>query len=313
MPQISQWRALGASGIAVSPLGVGTNKWGSGTRSKDEIFKAFRAALDAGLTFFDTAEIYTGGKSEQMLGEFAHRDSRPSVICTKFAPLPTRISTKRLLTALDASLKRLGMKSIDLYLVHFPFTLLSIESLMDAMAEAVKAGKIRAVGVSNFNASQMHRAAAQLGRHNIPLAANEVHYSLLHRNPETNGVLDACRELDVALIAYFPLGAGLLEARASAGQETSWSTWNRRMRERRIFGKRTPEQMSALHKTLERIAQGHGTSVSQVALNWLLQRDQHIIAIPGATSADHVRSNADTLTWTLTAEEFAAIDRASSP
>jgi aryl-alcohol dehydrogenase-like predicted oxidoreductase len=313
MLQTSQHRNLGASGIRVPPLGVGTNKWGSSEKNTEEIFQAFQAALDAGLNLIDTAEVYTRGKSERLIGELTRRDPRSVVICTKFAPLPTRLSARRLLTALDASLDRLGVKSIEVYCVHFPFTLLSIRSLMDAMAQAVRSGKIRAVGVSNFNARQMREAAAHLAQHNIPLAVNEVHYSLLHRGPEVNGVLDACRELNVALIAYFPLGAGLLKAPETSGQMPQLKKRMNRMTERMIMGNGTPEQLSVLEKTLERVAQVHGGTVSQAALNWLLQRDEHVIAIPGATSVKHARENAATLKWTLSPEEFAAIDQASSP
>lgn len=308
MAQVTQLRNLGASGIRTPALGVGTNRWGASGKDKNQIFQAFQAALDAGTNLIDTAELYTGGKSERLIGEFTHRDTRPVIIFTKFAPL-LRLSAHQLLTALDASLDRLGEKSVDLYLVHFPYTVLSIASLMDAMAQAMRSGKIRAVGVSNYSAKQMREAAARLARHNIPLAANEVHYSLLHRQPETNGVLDACRELNVALIAYFPLGGGLLKARqGQAGQPKNWMT---RIMEKRILGKGTREQLKILEETLETVARAHGGTVSQVALNWLLQRDDRVIAIPGATSARHARENAETLTWNLTPEEFANIDQAS--
>jgi aryl-alcohol dehydrogenase-like predicted oxidoreductase len=122
------------------------------------------------------------------------------------------------LHALDASLSRLGLQTLDLYLIHFPFTLLRVERLIDLMAEAVKAGKVRVVGVSNFSAQQMRWAVARLAHYHIPLAANEVHYSLLHRHPEVNGVLDACRELNVALVAYRPLERGRLIAASAPGE-----------------------------------------------------------------------------------------------
>ena len=104
------------------------------------------------------------------------------------------------------------MQTVDLYYIHFPFTLLSVEELMDLMAESVEAGKIRAVGVSNFKAKQMRRAATRVARYNIPLAANQDRYNLMHRQPEENGALDACRELNVALVAYRPLERGQLKS-----------------------------------------------------------------------------------------------------
>jgi aryl-alcohol dehydrogenase-like predicted oxidoreductase len=206
-----------------------------------------------------------------------------------------------LLTALDA---RLGVPFVHLYLVHFPFTFLAIESLMDAMAEAHARGKIKAVGVSNYSASQMRRAAERLAKHGIPLAANEVHYSLIHRQPETNGVLDACRECEAALIAYFPLGSGLLN---SPEPRTRLSFMHRR-----LLGRTNSEQLSALLRVLERVAAAHRASVTQVALNWLLQRDDRIIAIPGATRPNHVEHNSRALGWQLTDREFEGIDLASS-
>jgi aryl-alcohol dehydrogenase-like predicted oxidoreductase len=291
MLQTSQFRTLGASGIVVSPLGIGTNKWQQD--SNDEgVFQAFQAARDAGVNFIDTAEIYTFGKSERLVGSCARRDGRPVIIASKFAPYPTRLTTGQFMRALDASLSRLGVPVLDLYYIHFPFTWLSVERLADMLAQAVAAGKVRAVGVSNFTAEQMRRAAARLARHNIPLAAHEVHYSLAHRHPEVNGVLETCRELDVALVAYRPLSGGRLTVSDTSG---------------------APPQAAALQQTLQAIAQRHGKTTGQVALNWLVRRDPHVIPIPGATSARHAQENADALSWELSDEEFAAIDAASSP
>ena len=116
------------------------------------------------------------------------------MVASKFAPYPTRLVGAQLGRALDATLRRMGRESIDLYYLHFPYSLVRIESWMDRMAEAVCAGKVRAVGVSNCNVSQMRRARDELGRHGIALAANQVHYSVWHRKPERDGVLAACRD-----------------------------------------------------------------------------------------------------------------------
>ena len=200
----------------VSPLGTGTNRW---TQGKDDeaVFQAFHSLMDAGLNFFDSAEVYSMGKSERLLGACLQRDTRPVVIASKFAPYPTRLLRRQFMNALDASLSRLGKQTMDLYYIHFPYTLLSIETLMDLMAQAVAAGKVRAVGVSNFSAKQMRRAATRLARYHIPLAANQVRYNLLHRQPEWNGVLAACRELNVALVAYRPLERGRLRSDTVSG------------------------------------------------------------------------------------------------
>ena len=267
------------------------------------MLQAFSTFLDNGINFFDTAEVYGRGKSERLLGTCLGRDERPVLIASKVAPWPTRFSRRQFMAALDASLHRLGVPVIDLYYVHWPFTYLRVESLMDGMAQAVEAGKIRAVGVSNFTSVQMRRAADRLGHYHIPLAANEVHYSLAHRHPEVNGVLDACRELSVALVAYRPLEGGLF-ASSSAPLSPSGGARERRSR---------AAAEAAIQQATEAIARERGVGVSQVTLNWLLRRDPCIIPIPGATSARHARENAATLSWELSEEEFAAIDQATSP
>jgi aryl-alcohol dehydrogenase-like predicted oxidoreductase len=298
-------RKLGGSGLVVPPMGIGTNQWGSRKKDQKVVFETFAAAVSAGLGFIDTAEVYGFGESERNIGAMRQRDPRPVMLCTKFAPYPARWSHRSLLKALDRSLLRLQTKSVDLYLIHFPFSPMSIESLMDAMAEAHGAGKIRAIGVSNFNARQMARAASRLATRGLALAANEVQYSLLHRQPEEDGVLQACKELNVSLIAYFPLGSGLLLRERGVAQK--FSIGERRM----VVGDRTPAQLQGLQAVLRKVAEAHQVTVGQVALNWLLARDERVIVIPGATSPGHVRDNARALEWTLTAEEFAAIDVAS--
>jgi aryl-alcohol dehydrogenase-like predicted oxidoreductase len=313
---MSETRRLGASGIAVSALGVGTWSWGDapfwgygGTPDRTEIAAAFRASLDAGVTFFDTAELYGGGGAERLLGTLAREAGRAVVIASKFTPLPHRLSARTLQTALDHSLARLGVETLDLYLIHWPYTVLRIEPLMDAMAEAVRAGKVRAVGVSNFTAPQMRRAHDHLARYGIPLAANEVRYNILARQPETKGVLAACRELDVALIAHSPLVHGLL-ADAADGQPVSVSG------PRRFLPAYRGERLRAIHAMatiLREIARARECTVAQVALNWLLCQDDRIIPIPGAKHAAHARANAGALGWRLTDTELAAIDGAYSP
>jgi aryl-alcohol dehydrogenase-like predicted oxidoreductase len=305
MIQENRYRLLGGSRITVSPLGVGTNRWTQG-KNDEAVFEVFASVVETGVNFFDTAEVYSIGKSERLLGACLHRDHRPVVIGSKFAPLPTRVTRRQFMNALDASLERLGVETIDLYYIHFPYTLLSIEKLMDLMAEAVEAGKIRAVGVSNFNAKQMRRAATRLARYHIPLAANQVRYSLVHRQPEENGVLDACRELNVALVAYRPLERGRLKSNMvlrapSSGSPSSTADRGKAASKERI-----------LQETLRAIAQQRRKSVSQVALNWLLRRDEHVIPIPGTTNPRHALENADTLSWELSPDEFATIDQASS-
>ena len=291
MADHDRMRPLGRTGTMVPALGVGTNRWRQGDNDA-QVRETHKALLDGGAGFLDTAEVYGFGKSERLIGDCLRQDGRPAFVASKFAPFVARTSPRHLMAALDASLARLGLQTLDLYYVHFPFPFTDIASFAAGLTEAVKSGKARQVGVSNFSADQMRRIADLLAGSNIPLAANEVHYSLLHRQPETNGVLDACRELDVALVAYFPLASGRLTrapAEAKAGA------------------------LETLQRTLAEVAQAHQASAAEVALNWLLARDPHVIPIPGATKARHASANLAALGWRLTDAEFAAIDAASAP
>jgi aryl-alcohol dehydrogenase-like predicted oxidoreductase len=276
-------RTLGASGIRVPALGVGTNRWGIPGKSADVLIPVFSAALDAGSNLFDTAEVYQFGDSERAIGECLRRDPRPALVVSKFAPYPTRYSSKSWFKALEGSLTRLGTRTIDLYLIHFPFSFLGIPSLMDMLAEVARSGKVRAVGISNFSAKQMYAAADRLERHGIPLAANEVHFSLFHRDPERNGVLEACRKLNVALIAYRPLAGG-----------------------------RNRQDGSTLDRTLAGIARARQKTAAQVVLNWLLHKGEQIVAIPGATSVAHLRENVGSVGWTLNDNELAMLEQSSA-
>lgn len=312
-------RQLGTTGIAVPSMGIGVWSWGDKSfwgygqdHNREDITQAYKVCLDAGLNFFDTAEMYGGGESERILGECVREDGRPVIIASKFAPLPNRFSARRLLKALDASLERLNVKTIDLYQIHWPYTVIGVEPLMDALAEAVRSGKVRAVGVSNYGADLMRRAHDRLARHDIPLASNQVHYSLLYRKPEKNGVLDACRELKMALIAYSPLEQGLLTGkyRFVAGQSISVQGPRRFTRAFRASRRR---KIEPLLQTMESIAKAHNKTSGQVALNWLLSRDECVIPIPGAKNVRQASENAGAIGWRLTAEEFKQIDQASQP
>jgi aryl-alcohol dehydrogenase-like predicted oxidoreductase len=318
MIQLDQ-RHLGASGIVVPPMGVGVWSWGDKSfwgygqdYTREDVTLAYKACLDTGLNFFDTAEMYGRGESERILGKCIREDGRPVIIASKFAPLPNRLSARSLLEALDASLERLNVKTMDLYQIHWPYSLIGVDALMDALAQAVHSGKVRAVGVSNYGAKLMRRAHARLARHDIPLASNQVHYNLIHRKPEKNGVLDACRELNVALIAYSPLEQGLLTGkyRIVAGQAIS-VTGPRRFTP--AFRTSQRRKIEPLLQTMEDIATTHSKTVGQVALNWLLSKDECIIPIPGAKNVRQASENAGAIGWRLTSEEFKRIDLASQP
>ncbi len=282
-------RPLGRSGLSVPALGVGTNRWDASSPDQARLRDTFAAALDAGMGFFDTAEVYNAGRSERAVGEADRAAGRPVLLASKFAPFPYRVAGAQFASALDNTLERLGRDRLDLYYLHFPYSPLGVGTWMRAMAAAVRAGKIRAVGISNCSVAQMQKAAGVLARYGVPLAANQVHYSVLHRRPETDGVLDACRRMEVALVAYRPLGGGAVSAGSSGRQGRP-----------------------AVADTLREVAAARGATAAQVALAWLLKRDDHVIAIPGATRPEHVRENSGALSLELSDEEFAVIDRASA-
>jgi aryl-alcohol dehydrogenase-like predicted oxidoreductase len=288
---------LGSTDIRVSHIGAGTNRWAKG-ENDEKIYQVYKILLDNGINFFDTAETYTGGKSEMLLGDCIKKDNRPSIIASKYRPNDNRRTKKDFTLALENSLKRLRVETMDLYYIHMPPSAQSIEDLMDYMAEAKYKAKIRSIGVSNFNADQIQRAADRLQEHGLPLTANQVEFSLIHRNPEKNGIFETCREMNISLVAYFPLARGKL---TSVGMSGSF----------RSAGDRFMIK-SNLADVLMSIAAEHGGSVSQVALNWLLYRDELVIPIPGATKVDHAVKNAGALDWGMSKSEFNELEEASS-
>jgi len=312
---VAQTTPLGRSGLQVSRLGVGAMTWGDarglarfhpakmaygGPRGRAEEQAAFEAAVAAGVTLFDSAAMYSGGASERRLGELARGLS--VVIATKF-PSGLRASAESMPKDLDVSLSRLG--HIDLYQHHFPSGRVNITRLMELMADAVKAGKIRAVGVSNYSAEQMRTAHTALARRGIPLASNQVEYSLLHRRPEVDGVLDACRELGVTLIAYQPLAAGALTGKYQAGERPSGLR-----RFMPYFGQAALQSQIPVVALLGEIGARYDKTPAQVALRWLIE-NENVVPIPGAKSGKQATENAGALSFCLAADEVDALDRAT--
>jgi aryl-alcohol dehydrogenase-like predicted oxidoreductase len=309
---------LGRSELEVPRLGVGAMTWGrpsvrsrwgpaklayGGTSGPDEERRAFDASLSAGVNLFDTAAMYSGGASERRLGELAEGNS--VLIATKFPP--GWLSRAELLPdALDQSLVRLRRGTIDLYQHHFPSRRVSIPSLMGFMADAVEAGKVRAVGVSNYAAEQLRIAHAALAKRGIPLASNQVEYSLLHRQPEVNGVLDACRELGITLIAYQPLAMGALTGKYRPGERPKGIR-----RFDRSFRRRGLEQVQPVVALLREIGEPHSKTPAQVALRWLMEQER-VLPIPGAKNGRQAGGNAEALSFSLADAEVEALDRATT-
>jgi aryl-alcohol dehydrogenase-like predicted oxidoreductase len=308
---------LGKSNLQVPRLGVGAMTWGDarglarlhpaktaygGAHGFDEEKLAFEASAAAGVSLFDTAAMYSGGASERRVGELAR--GRDVLIASKF-PSGFFFKTEGLPKELDASLARLGRSSVDLYQHHFPSNRVSIPRLMELLADAVEAGKVTAVGVSNYSAKQMREAHAALAKRGIPLASNQVEYSLLHRQPEANGVLDACRELGITLIAYSPLAMGALTGKYSASTKAGGL--------RRVMPNFNNKAMAAIQPVialLRQIGERYSKTPGQVALRWLIENPQ-VLPIPGAKNGKQAVDNAAALSFSLTPDEVEALSQAT--
>jgi aryl-alcohol dehydrogenase-like predicted oxidoreductase len=298
---------IGPSGLTVPALGIGTWSWGDNlfwSYGKDygveQVQTAFQAAVDAGITFFDTAEIYGLGESERLLGRFIKQTDQPVQVATKYFPLPWRWHAQSVAEALTASLERLQMDSVPLYQVHWPFDfLMSQQTLMNALADEVQKGRIGAIGVSNYSADQMKRAHASLAARGIPLAVNQVRYSLLSRQIEHNGVLQTARDFGVVILAYSPLDQGLLTGKYRSMGKTK-AQGARQIDPR--FNSKNLEKLGPILNALEKIGVAHEKTIAQVALNWLIAQG-NVMPIPGAKNADQARQNAGALSWNLAITE----------
>ena len=259
--------------------------------------------MAAGATLFDTAEMYGAGASERRLGELAH--GRDVLIATKFPP--NMLSRADVMPrALERSLELLQRSTLDLYMHHYPSRRVSIPKLMNLMADAVEQGKVRAVGVSNYSADQMRLAHRVLADRGVPLASNQIEYSLLHRQPETDGVIDACRELGITLIANQPLANGALTGKFVAGARPSGF---RRFMPR--FRGKERESVTLVVALLREIGDAHHRSPAQVALRWLIENPL-VLPIPGAKNGRQAADNAGALTFSLTPAEIETLDRATT-
>jgi aryl-alcohol dehydrogenase-like predicted oxidoreductase len=308
---------LGKSTLRVPRLGAGVMIWGDakglarfhpaktaygGPRGFEDEKQAFEACLSAGVNFFDTAAMYSGGASERRLGELARGND--VIIASKF-PGSYFFRTENFPKELEGSLHRLGRSSIDLYQHHFPNKSISIPQLMDLLADAVEAGKVKAVGVSNYSAEQMRIAYAALAKRGIPLASNQVQYSLLHRQPEVNGVLDACHELGITLIAYSPLAMGALTGKYNAAKKASGM---RRFMSN--FSRKEMDKVQPVISLLRLIGDRYSKTVSQVALRWLIENPL-VLPIPGAKNGQQAENNTGALSFSLTPEEVEALNQAT--
>jgi len=293
-------------------MGLGTWAWGDkstwGMNGYDRSYGfetirgAYQRAVESGITLLDTAEVYGDGESERIIGRLLEEDREHReriVVASKFIPYPWRVHlSASLLSSLKASLERLRMPSVHLYQIHGPISLRSHAAMADALAEAHGAGLVKAVGVSNYSEAEMRAIHAALAARGVALATNQVEFSLLRTMPEANGLLGACRQLGVILLAYSPIGMGRLTGKYSAANPPPG---------RRQFSDFPMTEIEPVIAALRTIGERHGgRSPSQVALNWVMCKDA--VPIPGAKNAAQAEQNTGALGWRLSDDEVRTLD-----
>ncbi len=313
-----QLRQLGKTDILVTPIGLGVMELAGGGGLTGRMFPIIpqeeknaiiKAALDGGINWFDTAEMYGAGMSERSLAtglKAAGKPDKDVVIATKW--LPFLRTAGNIPHSIEDRLHFLGGYSIGNYMVHQPYSFSSPEAEMNAMADLVEAGKIRSVGVSNFNAARMRRAHAALARRGLPLAVNQMRYSLMSREIEANSVLETARELGVTIIAYTPIARGLL----SGKYHKDPSLLERMPGWRKANMRRNLERTRPLINVMDGMATKHNVTIAQVALNWVINfHGEIIVTIPGATKVHQAEESAGAMNFRLSDDELVQLDEVS--
>ncbi len=311
-------RRLGKTDFEITPIGLGAMEFSGGKgftkyvlaavppATQDEVIKV---ALDSGMNWIDTAEMYGSGESERAVAnglKAAGKSPGDVLITTKWFPMFKRAKSMRKSAA--KSTQRLEPYPIDLYLVHVPLSVSSIKTQMDEMADLIESGTIRAVGVSNFSMSRMIKAHEALADRGIPLAANQVHFSLMKRGIENNGILETAKELGVTIIAYTPLGQGALTGHLHRNPELLEVM--PRFRRSRLRGRL--KKTKSLVETLESIALECEATVAQITLSWTTNyHGETVVAIPGATKTYQAEQNAGAMRIVLSSEQMEAISAQS--
>lgn len=300
----------------VSPLGLGCMGMSEfyGPRDDVQALKTLNQAIELGVNFFDTADMYGHGHNEKLLGRLIAKTNCKVIVATKFGIVRAidgsyerRIdnSPGYVRTACELSLKRLGVDAIDLYYVHRIEAGRPIEEVMDTLDRLQAEGKIRAIGLCEPSSVTLRRAHAV-----TPLTAIQSEYSLWSRDPETDGVLDACRELNIGFVAYSPLGRGLLTGTITTAEQFVRTDMRRALP--RFARENMPQNLDRA-TALSTIASAKNCTSSQIALAWLRQRGPMIVPIPGASRPAHLVENVSSAKISLTPAEILSLDRAFPP
>jgi len=298
-----EYRQLGS--LQVSVVGLGCNNFGWRTDAK-ETAAVLGAALDAGVNFFDTADVYGGGESEEFLGKALKGRRDRAIIATKFGIKMGEgqegARPEYIHKALDASLKRLQTDTIDLYQIHRPDPNTPIADTLHALNDVVKAGKVREIGCSNFSAEQIRAARATPGPRWFVAVQNN--YSLMKRDAEED-VLPECARSGIGFLPYFPLANGLLTGKYRKSEPFPESSRGKDAFGPKVF---TPENLDRV-EALIAFSESRHHSILDLAFSWLAARPEVCSVIAGAKTADQIRANSVAASWKLTAEEMAEIDR----
>ncbi|MFJ4667402.1 aldo/keto reductase [Kitasatospora purpeofusca] len=318
-----EYRRLGASGLTVPALSLGTGTFGGrgplfgawGTTDETEARRLLDIAIDAGVTLFDTADVYSDGASEEVLGR-AIKGRRDQVLISTKAGLPTGdgpndagTSRARLTTAVDAALRRLGTDHLDLFQLHAFDAATPVEEVLGALDELVRAGKVRYTGVSNFSGWQLMKSLAAADRDARPrYVAHQVYYSLVGRDYEWE-LMPLGQDQGVGALVWSPLGWGRLTGRIRRGTPVPAGS---RLHDTADYGPPVADELLYdVVDALDAIAAETGRTVPQVAINWLLRRPTVASVIIGARNEEQLRQNLGAVGWELTAEQVARLDAAS--
>lgn len=298
--------------LSVSVVGLGCNNFG-GRIDAEASTRVVHAALDAGIDFFDTADVYGGGLSEEILGKALRGRRDEAIVATKFgAPGSAPEGMKRggadwIRSALERSLRRLGTDRIDLYQMHFPDADVPLDETLGALDEHVRAGKVRELGCSNFGSSLIGEAARISASGQVaPFRTVQNRYSVLTRDPEAK-VLPACREHGLGFIPYFPLESGLLTGKYREGEALPEDARIALLPEEQRARFLADGALARVGR-LRSYAEKSGHSLLELAISWLATNPQVTSVISGATRAEQVGANAAAASWRIGAEERAAID-----